>query len=280
MSAVSTDISVVSVLEVSQRHNVEPRTTQLAVLAAFGPPEAKYGFTSQEVLKAAVAAEEGNVTTKITQGAVMVAYGTGVPFTSRSQAWTFVMDGHRFYVLPLGPEGDWAYDMTTHEWCELQTQGFPGMNFIHGTMWGLRVIGGDALYTYLYELDPNQPLDEQWREVKHMVTGGLATRTRNSIGVANFILTASVGDDSETDQSISLAFSDDNGVTWSEEFDLPLTDVGTQTLLWPALGSYSAPGRVFRITDFSGPIRLDGADAVLTEGNGADSGIDQDGSKG
>jgi Neuraminidase (sialidase) len=93
--------------------------------------------------------------------------------------------------------------------------------------------------------------------------------------VDNVILTASVGDDSATDQSISLAFSDDNGVTWSQEFEIPLTDVSTQTLQWPALGSFAAPGRVFRITDYSGPIRIDGADAVLSV-NGVQQGQDED----
>lgn len=276
VDALSANATLLSLAVARQSVDTRPRITQLATLAAFGPPETKFGRTSQMALLAAIA-EGNNVTARVSQVAIMNATGTGVPSTASTNAWTFVLDGHRFYVLPLGPEGDWAYDFTTQEWCQLQTQGFPGINFTHGVMWGLRVMGGDALYTYLYELDPNQPLDEQWREVQHMVTGGLATRTRNSIGVANAILTASVGLDSETDQSISLAFSDDNGVTWSEEFDVPLTDIGTQTLLWPALGSYSAPGRVFRLTDYSGPIRLDGLDVVLTEGTGADSGITQDG---
>lgn len=263
-------------LAASATNDGHPKSTQFVALAAYGPAQTEFGILSQDVLLAAYAAQESNVTTMTSQMTVLTCYGTGVPGTQKSAAWTFVLDGHRFYVLPLGPEGDWAYDTTTHEWCQLQSQGFPGINFTHGTMWGLRVIGSDALYTYLYELDPTQPLDESWREVQHMVTGGVATRSRAHIGVANFTLTASVGLDSETDQSISLAFSDDNGVTWSDEFDIPLTDVSTQTLLWNALGSFSAPGRVFRITDYSGPIRLDGADAVLTVGTGADSGIEQE----
>lgn len=279
MSTVFIDISLADVLSTSGKPDGVPQTSQLTTLAAYGPPQAKFGITTQDTLLAATAAQEGNVTTKITQSALMMAYGTGVPSSSSSAAWSFVMDGHRFYVVPLGPEGDWAYDMTTQEWCQLQSQGFPGLNFRHGVMWGLRVIGSDALYTYLYELDPTQSFDEAWREVKHMVTGGIATRTRSVIGVANFTLTASVGDDAAIDQPISLAYSDDNGVSWSPEFNFPLTDVGSQMLVWNALGSFAAPGRVFRITDYSGPIRLDGADAVLTIGTGADSGQDSDGEK-
>jgi hypothetical protein len=272
-------VSKLTTLASTEATDTSPRISQATILAAYGPPQTKYARDAQLALLAATAAPEGNVTTLVSQAALLVAYGTGVASQSASAAWTFVMDGHRFYVLPLGPEGDWAYDFTTQEWCQLQTQGFPGINFTHGVMWGLRVMGGDAQYTYLYELDPTQALDEEWREVQHMVTGGIPTRSRAMIGVANFILTASVGLDSEDDQAISLAFSDDNGVTWSQEFDLPLTDMSTQVLIWPALGSFSAPGRVFRITDYSGPVRLDGVDAVLTIGTGADSGIDQDGQK-
>lgn len=251
--------------------------SQAVLLSAYGPPEAENISSSQAALLIARSAGANNVSAQISQAAELIAFGTGVPSTQSSASWTFVLDGHRMYVLPLGPEGDWAWDFTTQEWCQLQSQGFPGMNFTHGVMWGLRIMGGDVLYTYLYELDPTQGLDEGWREVQHMVTGGIATRARAAIGAANVTLTASVGLDQEDDQGISLAFSDDNGVTWSEEFTLPLTDVGTQQLLWPALGSFSAPGRVFRFTDYSGPVRLDGADVVLTTGTGAD--VEQDGQK-
>lgn len=274
----STSVAQLGVLATTDVIDGRPKASQFTVLAAYGPPETKFEYVSQDTLLAAIA-QGHNVTTSVTQVATMMAFGTGVPNTASSAAWTFVLDGHRFYVLPLGPEGDWAYDFTTQEWCQLQSQGFPGLNFTHGVMWGLRVIGGDALYTYLYELDPNEPLDEQWREVQHMVTGGIPTRTRSVIGVANFTVTASVGDDSAVDQPVSLAYSDDNGVSWSPEFDLPLTDIGTQQLIWNALGSFAAPGRVFRITDYSGPIRLDGADVVLTIGTGADSGQESDGQK-
>lgn len=255
------------------------RTSQMMGLLAYGPPASHYVEATQMFVLAAVSAGDENVSAHVTQTLSYVAYYEGQPETSRTAAWTFVMDGHRFYVLPLGPEGDWAYDTTTQEWCKLKTNGFDGMNFTHGTMWGLRIMGGDSLYTILLEFDPTQPLDDGWREVTRIVTGGIPSRARSAIGVANFTLTASVGDDNSVDMPISLAFSDDNGFTYSEEFDIPLTDKSTQMLLWPALGSFSAPGRVFRITDTAGPVRLDGADAVLTIGDGASSDQDADGQK-
>jgi hypothetical protein len=210
---------------------------------------------------------------RTTQLPRLIAYRAGTPARQRQTAWTFILDGHRFYVLPLGEEGDWAYDTTTKEWCQLQTQAYDGINFTHGVMWGIRIIGGDYLYPILWEMDPSQSFDDEWRPVKHMVTGGIAARGRHAIGVANFTLTASVGDDASTAEPISLSFSDDNGVTWSRDFNIPLTDASNQLLMWSSLGSFAQPGRVFKITDYAGPVRLDGADCVLTIGNGADSGI-------
>lgn len=278
-SAVKAFVSQDAVLAAGQNTKNNMAISQALALSAYAPPQTPYARVEQDMALAATSAGTRNSTPQISQSAVLMAYGSGVPSTASQAAWTFIMDGHRFYVLPLGPEGDWAYDFTTKEWCQLQSQGFPGMNFTHGVMWGMRVMGGDALYTFLYEMDPNQPLDEAWREVQHMVTGGIPTRTRSVIGVANFTLTASVGDDSSVAQPISLAFSDDNGKTWSKEFDIPLTDMDGQKVIWNALGSFSAPGRVFRITDYSGPIRLDGADVVLTVGSGADSGQEFDGQR-
>lgn len=251
--------------------------TQALGLLAYGPPASQNARETGAAGLVAYSAGNTNVTTKVAQAACMIAYATAEPNTPRQDAWTFVMDGHRFYVLPLGPEGDWAYDTTTREWCQLQSGGFSGLNFSHGVMWGIRVMGGDTLYPYLYELNPDQPLDEGWREITRIVTGGIPTRGRSVIGVANFTLTASVNDDNATDQPITLQFSDDNGTTWSQPLGIPLTDKSTQLLIWNSLGSFSQPGRIFQITDTAGPVRFDGADCVLTVGNGADSGQDQEG---
>lgn len=253
------------------------RTTQLPVLMVYGPPAAYAARTSQAVGLITYSAGDTNVSTEVSQAAFLAAYKDVAPGNDRQQAWTFILDGHRFYVMPLGQFGDWAYDTTTKEWCQLQTQGFDGLNFTKGAMWGIRIMGGNSIFPYLMEMDPNQAFDEGWRPVERIVTGGIPSRARSNIGVANFTLTASVNDDASTDIPISLAFSDDNGATWSPEFEIPLTDQSTQTLIWNALGSFSAPGRIFRITDYAGPVRLDGADVVLNYSSGADSGTDQDG---
>jgi len=252
-------------------------TGQVVLLEAYGPLATKSGDVSQLAILAAITSGATNVSTDVSSMAILAAYGTGEPFTQRQASWTFTLDGHKFYVLPLGPEGDWAYDITTEAWCQLKTDGFNGLNFTHGMMWGLRIMGGDLLYPYLYELDPNQVLDEDWRPITHVVTGGIPLRGRYNVGVSNFTVTASVATLQSVGENISLSFSDDNGNTWSPNFNIALTGVGSQKLIWNALGSFTNPGRVFKITDTAGPMRIDGADVVLSGSTGeADSGESQE----
>lgn len=268
----NTNLSQIAGL-IASASNVPVKVTQVSLLESFGPLASKTITSSQIAGLVARSAGDKNVSTQISQAAIMVAYATNEPAASRQVSWTFVLDGHRFYVLPLGTEGTWAYDITTNEWCQLQTDGFNGLNFSSGVMWGLRIMGADTLYPILYEMDPNQPLDEEWRPIKHVATGGVPLRGRYSVGVANFTVTASVGDVMSAGETMSLSFSDDNGATWSDELEITLTDAANQKLIWNSLGSFSNPGRVFRVTDYAGPVRIDGADVVLTGGTGgADSG--------
>jgi hypothetical protein len=131
-------------------------------------------------------------------------------------------------------------------------------------MWNLRVMGGDVLYPSLYELDPTQPDDEGWRPVMHVVTGGVQTRSPNMIGVANFRLTASAGVLSDATTAVNLTFSDDNGKTWSDVYSIEVAQGDAATpLVWSALGSFSAPGRIFQISDEGGMLSISGADVAL-----------------
>lgn len=262
--AVPRTSQLVAMAAVGPPFSAELRTSQLVALAAFGPPAARAARDSQLQLLVAYSAGEANVRTRTSQAALLIAYGTGVPGDPRTDSWTYVLDGHRFWVLPLGAEGDWAYDVVTKQWAQLDTQGFPGLNFTHGVMWGLRIMGGDALYPFLYELDPTESDDEGWRPVAHVVTGGVQTRSPNMIGVANFRLTASVGFESDTPVDVNLTFSDDNGNTFSDPFVITI-DAGVYNtqLVWSALGSFTAPGRIFQIADNGGFLSISGADVAL-----------------
>jgi hypothetical protein len=239
-----------------------PRITQTAILAAYGPPQSKGGRVSQLVGLAAVASEPG---ARVAEVAILAAYTTGTPANARRSAWWFDFDGHAFYVLDLGPEGTFCFDLVTGTWCQFTTEGYGSWNMRNGTLWNNKVVAADFVNPLVWALDPAQPLDEGWRTVSHIVTGLIELRNRKSRRQDALRLTASVGYLGEAaGATISMRFSDDQGRTWSDYFTLPLTDAAySQELAWRSLGPIMAPGRVFEISDTSGPIRIDGCDAEV-----------------
>jgi hypothetical protein len=235
--------------------------SQFAVLVAFGPPEPKRVHVSQIVGLAAVSS---NSIARVSEVAILGAYRTGVPDNPRRKAWHFDFDGHSFYVLDLGPTGTFLFDMVTGTWCEFSTNGYDSWNMRNGTFWNNRVVAADVVNPIVWALDPDQPLDEEWRSVAHAVTGIVNLRNRKARRQDALRLTASPGNLGEASgATISMRFSDDMGHTWSDYFTLTLTDDPVQELAWRSLGPIEAPGRVFEISDTSGPIRIDGCDAEI-----------------
>lgn len=244
---------------------VAAKASQIAVLVAYAPPPAQYARVPQI---AALIAKEGapDVEARVSQLAVLIAYATGVPNQSRQRCWTFTLDGHQVYVLDLGPEGTYCYDRTTKQWCKFITDGQPGWNMKNGTMWGTsRIVGGDAINGFVWELDPSAVLDDGWRDINHVVTGGLNTRDRVYHSVDAFRISASAGQlDEVNGTTMTFNYSDDQGKTWSDDYILDLVyDDFSQELAWRSLGSFNAPGRIFQVQDVGGTIRIDGADAFI-----------------
>lgn len=247
----------------SRDGNPRPFVSQLTWLASLASPQSKFSDASQAIWLSSVNVATGP---EVSQVAELICYSTGLPAQSRSRAWEFTLDGHTFYVLDLGAEGTWGYDVITKQWCHFYTQGFEGQwNFTNGVMWGDRIIGGDILYDYLWELDPNQAADEGWRPIMHVVTGAVSTRSRDAISCDLFHITGSSGLlQSNVPVTMTLRFSDDNAQTWSPNFDVTLNPGDTSLdIQWPSLGSFATPGRIFEISDSGGLIRIDGADAGL-----------------
>lgn len=246
------------------------KTSQMAVLVALGPPATKLARNTQDSLLT-YCSQEGNVVCRTSQVAVLAAYRTGVPDPKRGRAWSFVLDQHTFYVLDLGTEGTFLYDQDTNEWTNFSTQGYePQWNFQNGGMWGNRIVGADLLTTDIYELVPTAVLDEGWRDIAHVVTGGISTRSRTYVGCDNVRVSASIGQLDEVNGSVMrLRFSDDQEETWSDYFDVDLiVDDFNGEIAYRSLGSFMAPGRIFEFSDSGGLIRIDGADAFL---NGFDN---------
>lgn len=189
----------------------------------------------------------------------------GIPAQSRRRAWSFTFDGHVFYALDLGQEGTYLYDDTTQQWSKFITQGFNGWNLTNGAVWGRRIVGGDLLTDDIWEMQPGALLDNGTVEIVHVVTGGLMKRTRTYSSVESFRLNVSVGQlDEVNGATIQLSFSDDQGQTFTDMDTLAVTQGDySAEIAWRSLGSFAAPGRIFRITDVGAFLRIDAADAEL-----------------
>lgn len=250
--------------------NASARTSQAIMLAALAPPATRRSEVSQSALLACRSAE-GNVVTRTTQLVELVAYKTGIPTPKRGLAWTFTLDQHTFYVLDLAEEGTFVYDQSTNQWANFSTQGYePQWNFHNGTMWGDRIVAADLLTTDIWEMDPSAVLDEAWRDIAHVVTGGISTRSRTYVACDNVRVSASIGQLDEVNGSqMLLRYSDDQEATWSPYYavDLIVDDFNGE-VAYRSLGSFMAPGRIFELSDSGGLIRIDGVDAFL---NGFDN---------
>lgn len=189
----------------------------------------------------------------------------GIPAQSRRRAWSFTADGHVFYVLDLGQEGTWLFDDTTQQWSQFITSGFNGWNMTNGTVWGQRIVGGDMLSGSIWERQPSALKDNSALSITHVVTGGLQTRDRAFRAVESLNLACSVGQLQDVaGASVTLSFSDDQGKTFVTMDTLMLTENNyTGEIAWRSLGSFSAPGRIFKITDVGGFLRIDGCDASI-----------------
>lgn len=190
----------------------------------------------------------------------------GVPAESRRRAWSFALDGHVFYVLDLGQQGTFLYDDSTNQWSKFITQGHNGWNLTNGTMWGTqRIVGGDFISSSIWEMQPAAGMDNDTVDIIHVVTGGLTKRSRVYSSLEAVRLNCAFGQLADTvDATVLLEFSDDQGQTFTAADILSLTQGDfTGEIAWRSLGSFAAPGRIFRITDVGAFLRIDGADGFV-----------------
>jgi hypothetical protein len=161
-----------------------------------------------------------------------------------------------------------VYDVLTGEWHEWRTAGMPIWNMERGVYWQGRVLGGDNQNPIVWELDPDSELDDEFKVMTRIVTGGLPARQNAFTRQNSFSITASIGNPSALPSTVSLRISDDDGKTWfaAQDFVVQPDDYALR-LTWRSLGMIKQPGRVFEITDVGGLMRIDGADASI-EGEG------------
>lgn len=242
-----------------------PVLTQAPVLVAVRPPSSRgVRITQSPVL--AVTNYDGNTDVRITQAVMLIGYKTGIPGQTRQRAWTFDFDGHSFYVLDLSEEGTWVLDLTTGEWSKFDTPGFGIWNMINGFAWesNRMVVAGSAIDAVVNKLDPASHLDDGWRPVQYRVSGAIPSRSRNGIPHNALRLALSAGYTVDAEPIMTMKFSDDNGGTWSQDYDFPVYQGQySQRIEWTSLGLISNPGRLFELSDAGGLIRIDSLEADI-----------------
>lgn len=184
------------------------------------------------------------------------------------KAWSFVLDGHVFYVLSFTNMPSLVYDVTTGQWGSWFTGAYdpastePGgyWNMYRGIVWKGRVIASDASAAALWELDPSSMLDEGAEDIHRAVTAYQPIRGSASVRQGSLRLTARK-EDPNASSTVRMRYSDDGGRTWSlwRSVTLEASSV-SKRIEWRSLGKLKAPGRMWDIEDVGGLVRIEGSE--------------------
>lgn len=250
---------------VSREGQPSTLVSQLYVLVATGDPNVEHVNVGE--LAMLVSKVEGKPVTYVSEVAMLVTYTSEATERFEQRTWGFNMDQHQFYVLHLGVEGTLVYDVLTSQWAQWQTQGYVQWNAEAGIMWNNEVyFGSDELPT-LWRMDMTSFLDEDFRPIKRVVTGGIPAEARETIRSGMFVLSAIKEGtlDDEGTPYVQLSISDDGGETYKDREQIVLNGSVAQDFSWRGLGTIKAPGRVFKITDEGGFVTIKGADQSVRE---------------
>lgn len=178
------------------------------------------------------------------------------PDRRKMRAWSFVQDGHWFYVLHLGNTTTLVFDTLTRKWSEWQTHNMNNWRANYGVNWNGDVLAGGVDNNVIYQVTPDYASDDGLPIIS-VLTGGYPMRLTNSITCDEVMVTSSVGMASTIDATLKLETSDDYGLSWQDWGTLDLDTATPRTrVVWSSLGLITAPGRIFRLTDSGAARRI------------------------
>lgn len=169
------------------------------------------------------------------------------------RAFTFLHYGHEFYVLTIGDEGTFAYDMATGTWSEFKSAGQPHWRAHVGTSApGALTWLGDDTTGHIWLLSPSEATDDGVA-FERLATGRVNATGVERVRCNRVMLGASLQGVGETATAI-LRTSDDNGVTWVSHGARTLARAGAiaSRTWWNRTGMIGHPGRIFEVSD-AGP---------------------------
>lgn len=171
------------------------------------------------------------------------------------KAWTYQVDDHRFYVLTLGADSTWVYDLDGQgaQWATTSSLGYPYWRATLGASMGDLTIALDPTTAQVYSLDPDKHMDGA--SAVPVTCSAVVDGQDTSIPCANVAMVLDFGGGPYSGQGaaplIGMRYSDDQAKTWSAWAYQPLAVAGVYNLLprWNGLGQIPAClGRIFQFT--------------------------------
>lgn len=172
-----------------------------------------------------------------------------VPAADLRASW-YQTDGHRFYVLTLGTEATWVYDLGNKQWHRRSSAGLNYCRAVAFATMGDETLAADATGTQVYRIEPELRTDAGSTFTVEFTA--FAEVLEGRVPCANVELVCEVGNAPRSGQGsdplIRLRWSDDGGKTWSAFRNKGLGATGEYStrVKWNALGTIKAPrGRIF-----------------------------------
>ncbi len=247
------------------------RASQVNVLAvAIYPTEF---IESSQVAVAAVT--EAETTLAASQANVMVV-ARGRVQDPYLRVFSYDQDGHWFYVIRLPTGYTLVWDDFAQQWYIYASGDGLSWRPYHGVNWlgsgalmgtyGSNVVVGDDGNGALYMLNPSSPTDDDaivgaavQRPFTRMLTGQVSVRGNDQHPCYGVEAGGSIGENEVGLTDVTLSTSDDSGHTYYDQGTISInpTDYGARLDWNYGLGSFTGPGRLFRITDDGALQRID-----------------------
>lgn len=169
------------------------------------------------------------------------------------KAWFYQADDHRFYVLSIGSNSTWVYDLDGQgaQWTTAKSVGFDFWKAHLGASMGDVTIALDSVSTQVYRLDPDRVTDGT--DAVPVVCTAIVEGQDTSIPCSNVAALMDFGAGPYTGQGsaplVGMRYSDDQGKTWTgwQYASLATAGVYNQLPRWNGLGAIPAIfGRIFQ----------------------------------
>jgi hypothetical protein len=207
----------------------------------------------------------------------VIAVCRGLTDDPKVRTWTITLDGHDLYFLKLGNEETLVYDVFTEQWYEWSSgdlnvwRAYTGRNWLGGRTlsdaFGSNIVVGDLATGVLYIMDPDGFADEDavegadlLRPFLREITGQVPTQGYDMVPCYGVSLMGSIGDGLDAAlTAVTLFTSDDEGHTYDEHETINIDpfDYNARVDWNSGLGSFEAPGRLFRVQDRGALQRID-----------------------